>query len=289
MWALNWNFFCNQRIEPDPSVIREFYANLWPNNIYSIFVRERQVSLNPRAINQLFGMYNYNNNDDDYSSLLAILTYEMSAKLLQEVTVPGTQWILSKQGSKTCRRDFLTTEAIVWFYFLRHSLMPTGHTSSLICLMCRASRVVVAMVDDDYYSQGTISTYDLSRIMPTPPTHPPHASSQIPQLRHHSRRLPVHSHRLNLAPQLMCKHSPCPSYMSTNSCTGNMLVIAVPNTFALCRGNDSKLELRGQRFPTRFCQTVLTLWRMMVWHSLHIGSGSMLRCVRMSQIEKIRK
>lgn len=94
-------------------------------------MRERQVPLNPRAINKLFDLYNYNNNDDYYSSLLANLTYEMGAKLLQEVTVSGMQWILSKQGSKTCRRNFLTVEAIVWFSFLRHSLMPTGHTSSL--------------------------------------------------------------------------------------------------------------------------------------------------------------
>lgn len=51
---------------------------------------------------------------------------------------------------------------------------------TLICILCRAVGVVVAMVDDEYYSQGTIYAYDLSRILPTPPTHPPHASSQTP-------------------------------------------------------------------------------------------------------------
>lgn len=47
------------------------------------------MPLNPRAINQLFDLPNYNN-DDDYSSLFANLTDELSAKLLQEVTIPGT-------------------------------------------------------------------------------------------------------------------------------------------------------------------------------------------------------
>lgn len=50
--ALNWEKFCNQQIEHDPSIVREFYANLWPNNVYTVFVRERQIPLNPRAINQ---------------------------------------------------------------------------------------------------------------------------------------------------------------------------------------------------------------------------------------------
>lgn len=132
-------------------------------------------------------------------------------------------WTYSKQGNKTCRCEFLTTEAKVWFYFISHSLMPTGHISTLniervfllacivkgrsinvgriicdqiracaqkksgemffptlICMLCRAVGVVVAMVDDDYYSQGTISTYDLSRVLPTTPMHPPRASSQTP-------------------------------------------------------------------------------------------------------------
>lgn len=71
MKVLNWEKFCNQRVEPDPSIDREFYANLWPNNVYSVFVRERQIPLNPRAINQLFDLHNYNNDADDYFSLFS--------------------------------------------------------------------------------------------------------------------------------------------------------------------------------------------------------------------------
>lgn len=88
-------------------------------------------------------------------------------------------------------------EAKVWFYFICHSLLPTRHTSTLnmervfllacivklvceqsrawankkigemffptlICMLYRASGVVVTIEDIDYYAQGTISAYDLS-------------------------------------------------------------------------------------------------------------------------------
>lgn len=182
------------------------------------------MSLNPKAINQLFNLSDYSHNDD-YTSLFANLTDELNEKLLQEVTIPGTQWIRSKQGNLTCHREHLTMEAKVWFYFICHSLMSTGHTSSLnmeqvfllacivkgrsinvvqiivdhiracatkksgelffptlICLLCCASGVMAAIVDEDYYTQGTISTYDVSRILPTPPTHPQRVGSHTPSV-----------------------------------------------------------------------------------------------------------
>lgn len=46
------------------------------------------MSLNPKAINQLFNLSDYNHNDD-YTSLFANLTDELNEKLLQEVTIPG--------------------------------------------------------------------------------------------------------------------------------------------------------------------------------------------------------
>lgn len=55
----------------------------------------------------------------------------MSDRLLWEVTIPSRQWISSKNGNLTYRRKHLTIVAKVWFYFLRHSLMPTGNISSL--------------------------------------------------------------------------------------------------------------------------------------------------------------
>lgn len=45
--VLNREKFCNQRIEIDPSIVWEFYTNLWPNNVYYVFVRERHIPLNP--------------------------------------------------------------------------------------------------------------------------------------------------------------------------------------------------------------------------------------------------
>lgn len=87
------------------------------------------MPLNPRAINQLFNLLN--DNSDDYSAFFSNNTDEMSDSLVRAVTIFGTQWTRSENGILTCPRDHLTTEAKVWFYFIRHSLMLTGHTSTL--------------------------------------------------------------------------------------------------------------------------------------------------------------
>lgn len=96
IFAYHLEKFCKQQAEPDPSVVHEFYANLWLNNVYSLFVREQQIPLSLRAINQLFDLHNYNDDTDDYFSLFSNLSDEVCNKLLQEVTVPGTQWSCSK-------------------------------------------------------------------------------------------------------------------------------------------------------------------------------------------------
>lgn len=80
--ALNWEKLCNHLVEPDPSIVCEFCANLWLNNAYFVFVRERQVPLNPWAINQLFYLHKYNNDADDYFSLFPNMIYDLSDKLL---------------------------------------------------------------------------------------------------------------------------------------------------------------------------------------------------------------
>lgn len=126
---LNLESYFIKRIQPDSFVVREFYANLWPNNVYTVFVRGKQAHLNSMAINQLFDLPNNNNND--YFPLFSYNTDEMSDRLLWKVTIPGTQWIRSNKDNLTCQREHLITKAKVWFYFIRHSLMPTGHTSSL--------------------------------------------------------------------------------------------------------------------------------------------------------------
>lgn len=109
---LNWESLCSQRILLNPSGVREFMLTYGLTMFTQFFVSGRHVPLNYKAINKLFNLPDHDNNDY-YSALFANNIEEMSERLLQEVTIPSTQWILSKNCNLTCRREHLTTEATV--------------------------------------------------------------------------------------------------------------------------------------------------------------------------------
>ncbi|KAK5842401.1 hypothetical protein PVK06_004753 [Gossypium arboreum] len=128
-------------------------------------------------------------------------------EILEELTVLGFKWVVSKKGIHTFRREYLTPLVKVWFYFIRFSLMPssygttislermvllysiiTGKTidvgkiilrelrncairhSSLayfpftITILCLKAKIL-ANVKKTGYSQGTITDWDLYRIV----------------------------------------------------------------------------------------------------------------------------
>ncbi|MBA0871088.1 hypothetical protein Goshw_021083 [Gossypium schwendimanii] len=52
-------------------------------------------------------------------------------EILDELTVPGSKWTMSKQGIHTCHREYLTLPVKVWFYFIQFSLMPISHGTTI--------------------------------------------------------------------------------------------------------------------------------------------------------------
>ncbi|MBA0867988.1 hypothetical protein Goshw_007044 [Gossypium schwendimanii] len=52
-------------------------------------------------------------------------------EILKELIVPGSKWTVSKHGIHTCRREYLTPLAKVWFYFIRFNLMPISHGTAI--------------------------------------------------------------------------------------------------------------------------------------------------------------
>ncbi|MFQ6650225.1 hypothetical protein Gotur_022848 [Gossypium turneri] len=52
-------------------------------------------------------------------------------EVLDVVTNPGSQWIIRKYRSHSCRREYLKRVANVWFYFVRYSFMPISHSSTI--------------------------------------------------------------------------------------------------------------------------------------------------------------
>ncbi|KAH1082785.1 hypothetical protein J1N35_022546 [Gossypium stocksii] len=113
--ALNLELFCEKRPSVDEELVREFHANLTSSELTEVPIRRIKFCELPDLEN------------DEYSSLLSNIKPENLQEILEELTVPGSKYTVSKQGIHTCRREYLTPLMKVWFYFIRFSLMPSSH------------------------------------------------------------------------------------------------------------------------------------------------------------------
>ncbi|KAH1039340.1 hypothetical protein J1N35_041083 [Gossypium stocksii] len=107
--ALNWELFCETRPSVDEELVREFNANLTSSEMTKVPVRRIKVPINSNAINESFELPDFEN--DEYSSLLSNIKPENLQEVLEELTVLGSKWNVSKQGIHTCRREYLTPHA----------------------------------------------------------------------------------------------------------------------------------------------------------------------------------
>ncbi|KAK5842350.1 hypothetical protein PVK06_004691 [Gossypium arboreum] len=127
--ALNWELFCEKRPSMDEELVREFYTNITSSYLTEVPVRRIKVPISSNAINEFFELPNFKN--DEYSSLISNIKLENLQEILEKLTVPGSKWTVSKQRIHTCRRESLTPLAKVWFYFIRTSLMPSSHGTTI--------------------------------------------------------------------------------------------------------------------------------------------------------------
>ncbi|KAK5842513.1 hypothetical protein PVK06_004880 [Gossypium arboreum] len=104
--TLNWELFCEKRPNVDEELVHEFYANLTSSELTEVPVRGIKVPITSNTINEFFELPDLKN--DDYSSLMSNIKPENLQEILEELTVPGSKWVVSKQGIYTCRREYLT-------------------------------------------------------------------------------------------------------------------------------------------------------------------------------------
>ncbi|KAH1056843.1 hypothetical protein J1N35_034908 [Gossypium stocksii] len=104
--ALNWELFCEKRPSVDKELVHEFYVKLTSSELTEVPVHEIKVPINSNAINEFFNLPDFEN--DEYSSLLSNIKPEHLQEILEELTVPGSKWTVSKQGIHTCGREYLT-------------------------------------------------------------------------------------------------------------------------------------------------------------------------------------
>ncbi|KAK5775324.1 hypothetical protein PVK06_043201 [Gossypium arboreum] len=113
----------------DEELVREFYANLTSSNLTEVLVCRIKAPISSNTINEFFELPDFE--DDENSSLMSNIKPENLQEILEELTVIGSKWIVSKQGIYTCQRESLTPLAKVWFYFIRFSLMPSSHGTTI--------------------------------------------------------------------------------------------------------------------------------------------------------------
>ncbi|KAK5772162.1 hypothetical protein PVK06_048438 [Gossypium arboreum] len=99
--TLNWELFCEKRPSMDDEVVREFYVNLTSSKMTEVPGRGINVSINSNSINDFFELPDFEN--DEYSTLMRNIKLENLQEILEELTVQGSTWIVSKQGIHTKR------------------------------------------------------------------------------------------------------------------------------------------------------------------------------------------
>ncbi|MFQ6655676.1 hypothetical protein Gotur_026126 [Gossypium turneri] len=109
--------------------IREFYASLTRQDATEVIVQKKKVPLTSKSINDLFNLPEVE--EDEYYPMMNNINWDFLQQVLDVVTNPGSQWILRKYGSHSCRREYLKPVAKVWFYFVRYSFMPISHSSTI--------------------------------------------------------------------------------------------------------------------------------------------------------------
>ncbi|KAK5819430.1 hypothetical protein PVK06_024430 [Gossypium arboreum] len=169
--TLNWELFCEKRPSVGEELVCEFYANLTSSKLKEISVRGIKVPITSNAINEFFELPDFEN--DEYSSLMSTIKPENLQEILEELTVLGSKWTVSKQGIHTFRREYLTplgktidVKKIIlreiWNRVVRRSgLTYFPFRITILCLKAK----ILANIKKTCYSQGTIKDWNLYRIV----------------------------------------------------------------------------------------------------------------------------
>ncbi|KAK5839838.1 hypothetical protein PVK06_008681 [Gossypium arboreum] len=71
-----------------------------------VSIRRIKVPITSNAIDEFFELPDFKN--EEYSFLMSNIESKNLQEILEELTVPSSKWIVSKQGIHTCCREYLT-------------------------------------------------------------------------------------------------------------------------------------------------------------------------------------
>ncbi|TYI09412.1 hypothetical protein ES332_A09G070900v1 [Gossypium tomentosum] len=127
--VLKWERFCDARSVPDDELVQEFYASLMTQDTTKVIVRKKKVPLTSKSINDLFNLPDVEK--DEYYPMMNHINWDFLQQVLNVVKNLGSQWIIRKYGSHSCRREYLKPIGNVWFYFVRYSFMLISYSFTI--------------------------------------------------------------------------------------------------------------------------------------------------------------
>ncbi|KAL1062659.1 hypothetical protein V6Z11_D13G095500 [Gossypium hirsutum] len=125
---LKWETFCTHLRTYSPSLVRDFYANLYDHELEFIFVRKGLIPWDATKINEL---YNTKVDADKHSEFIEDITDDKRDLLVTDLCAQGVLWTGSHQKNYTMHRCFLTLQSQIWFYFLNCRLLPSTHSTTI--------------------------------------------------------------------------------------------------------------------------------------------------------------
>ena len=123
-----WGFFCEHKGLGFSAISREFYANMVGMKEDSVYVRGVWVPFGDRRINEMFKWRDLKHRSK-YKKLVENPNYE---KILNLLTGGEGKWEATKKNPRNAiKREALSEEAKVWFYFICSVVVPTKHLCSV--------------------------------------------------------------------------------------------------------------------------------------------------------------
>ena len=133
----NWSEICEVHHSYNLTLVRQFYAEAAAKRTTTIRVRGVKVNYSAEAINSLFGLDPPA--DTDFDELMTKAAKEDLDDMIKVLGQPDTDWSFhSNYMLRTFRASSLTPNANVWMNFIRHTLSPTTHDSSI-----KAERIIM--------------------------------------------------------------------------------------------------------------------------------------------------
>ncbi|MBA0746808.1 hypothetical protein Gogos_009291, partial [Gossypium gossypioides] len=84
--------------------------NLTSSKLTEVFVRGIKVPISSNTISEFFELPDFE--DEEYSSLMRNIEAKELQEILEELTVSGSKWTVSKHGTHTCSKDSVMQQQV---------------------------------------------------------------------------------------------------------------------------------------------------------------------------------